>query len=302
MKFEIKDANNLIKLIREFPHAKVWEKITDAGTDCWGIEIDPHKESGGDGPTRVVVKVEGGVVTYGCPPDQAKRDYGIEPDVVFVRNDGWSLGARFADRDPAFKLWEGDWLCEINLTTGFVSPMVNVQDRAFRTTTCPHCGWSGSNGSLLSTIDDDFYCCPRCDQKLERIDGTPLDPENTPEDARDCPVCGRAVEAGQSCPDCKKPGKGRSKTSTGVGATMKTETGEVFIARVANNAGFNQWVLFNKTNIIKGRKGESKNSLINRWADEHGRVDKLTWFQGIMRPSELTVTISKHQDLLDPEK
>lgn len=58
-----------------------------------------------NGPRRVLV--EGG---YGELPSRAKKDYDIEPDIIFIRNDGWSLGAPDHLADNAEKLWAGRWI------------------------------------------------------------------------------------------------------------------------------------------------------------------------------------------------
>lgn len=65
------------------------------------------------GPTRVVVRTEGGHVAEATTPDLALRCFGVVPDVVFVRRDGWTLGARQQDRDAAYRLWAGEWETEI---------------------------------------------------------------------------------------------------------------------------------------------------------------------------------------------
>jgi len=58
-----------------------------------------------NGPTRVVISEDGSAVS----PKRAKEAYRITPDVVFIRDDGWSLGApkRFADIAEA--IWENKW-------------------------------------------------------------------------------------------------------------------------------------------------------------------------------------------------
>ena len=58
------------------------------------------------GPTRVVVDEEGSATT----PERALEQYRVEPDVVFVRNDGWSLGAPKEFQDVAKKMWEDKWV------------------------------------------------------------------------------------------------------------------------------------------------------------------------------------------------
>ena len=58
------------------------------------------------GPDRVVISEEGEMVHWKV----ARDNHGIFPDVVFIRNDGWTLGAPAPLEDVARKLWEHDWL------------------------------------------------------------------------------------------------------------------------------------------------------------------------------------------------
>lgn len=37
-------------------------------------------------------------------------EFGIIPDVIFIRNDGWSLGAPKRTAEAAFKLWAGHYV------------------------------------------------------------------------------------------------------------------------------------------------------------------------------------------------
>jgi|LSQX01.2.fsa_nt_gb hypothetical protein len=66
---------------------------------------------------RVVTKVEGGSVAYAEPPDMAAQK-GIEAEIVFVRDDGWTLGARLEDAHAAKSLWEGSWVGYVDVATG----------------------------------------------------------------------------------------------------------------------------------------------------------------------------------------
>lgn len=59
-----------------------------------------------EGPTRVVVNEGGNAV----PPEQAKSEFGLVPTVIFLRNDGWSLGAPRHLEGTAKKLWKGSWI------------------------------------------------------------------------------------------------------------------------------------------------------------------------------------------------
>jgi len=72
-----------------------------------------------DGPTRVVTETDGGCVLYAADPESAARQ-GVRSDVVWVRDDGWTLGATFIDASAAKSLWAGDWVAYLDLTTGEV--------------------------------------------------------------------------------------------------------------------------------------------------------------------------------------
>ncbi|MDP2908675.1 MAG: hypothetical protein Q8N77_02620 [Nanoarchaeota archaeon] len=53
----------------------------------------------------VVIDSEGSAVQ----PKIAERDHGITPDIVFIRDDGWTLGAPKIYEDIAYKLWSDYW-------------------------------------------------------------------------------------------------------------------------------------------------------------------------------------------------
>ena len=55
-------------------------------------------------PTRVVVDDTGMANT----PDIAES-FGITADIVFLRNDGWSLGAPFRFEGIAYRMWSDSW-------------------------------------------------------------------------------------------------------------------------------------------------------------------------------------------------
>jgi hypothetical protein len=59
---------------------------------------------GRNGPTRVVVDRH----AQAKPPERALA-MGIPVDVVFVRGDGWTLGAPEALEWVAYNTWAGDW-------------------------------------------------------------------------------------------------------------------------------------------------------------------------------------------------
>ena len=54
---------------------------------------------------RVVYNAEGDATT----PRQAAAEYGVHPEIAFLRNDGWTLGAPKKLELVAFTLWKGDW-------------------------------------------------------------------------------------------------------------------------------------------------------------------------------------------------
>ncbi len=72
-----------------------------------------------NGPTRVVTRVEDGCVGYADTVERAAQK-GFAARVVYVRNDGWSLGAEFADEAACARLWRGDWLYRLNMVSGLV--------------------------------------------------------------------------------------------------------------------------------------------------------------------------------------
>lgn len=60
-----------------------------------------------NGPVREIVDAEG----LGMSPERARKraDY-KPPTVVFVRNDGWTLGARAKFEAIARRTWAGSWV------------------------------------------------------------------------------------------------------------------------------------------------------------------------------------------------
>lgn len=74
------------------------------------------KEILANGPTRVVVDVSGEAV----PASRARQEYGATPDVIFIRRDGWSLGAPKSLASVAEGLWRDEWLGVVLLPSGSV--------------------------------------------------------------------------------------------------------------------------------------------------------------------------------------
>lgn len=68
-------------------------------------------------PRRVLVTDSRAV-----PAAEARNVYEIEPDIVFVRNDGWQLGAPEYLEDHAFDRWD-DWVAFYRLRDMRVRPI-----------------------------------------------------------------------------------------------------------------------------------------------------------------------------------
>lgn len=57
------------------------------------------------GPTRVVIDSDG----YAVPPMKAWKQHNVFPDIIFVRDDGWSLGAPSVYEEVAYNMWKDAW-------------------------------------------------------------------------------------------------------------------------------------------------------------------------------------------------
>jgi hypothetical protein len=57
------------------------------------------------GPDRVMIDPQEAVT-----PKRARVDYGITPVIVFIRQDGWSLGAPQHLEHAAYRLWKDEWV------------------------------------------------------------------------------------------------------------------------------------------------------------------------------------------------
>lgn len=56
------------------------------------------------GPDRVVINREGEALG-----SRRAREMGVTPDVIFIRDDGWSLGAPARLRGVAESMWRDQW-------------------------------------------------------------------------------------------------------------------------------------------------------------------------------------------------
>lgn len=61
------------------------------------------------GPDRVVTNESGEATT----PMRACQDHKIVPTVIFIRDDGWSLGAPEQFRRVAFEMWRDKWVVKL---------------------------------------------------------------------------------------------------------------------------------------------------------------------------------------------
>jgi hypothetical protein len=57
------------------------------------------------GPTRVIVDGDG----LGVTSNIAREKYNIDPDIIFLRNDEWSLGAPTKYENVAYSIWASEW-------------------------------------------------------------------------------------------------------------------------------------------------------------------------------------------------
>ncbi len=61
------------------------------------------------GPDRVVVDINGQALSQ----FRAKQEFGVDADVVFIRADGWMLGAPWKLVNYARSIWKDQWVEEV---------------------------------------------------------------------------------------------------------------------------------------------------------------------------------------------
>ncbi len=71
-----------------------------------------------NGPNRVLVSSRGEATS----PQEALQIHGISPVFVFIRGDGWSLGAPHQYAHVAEDLWADQWKLVLDLRTGDAKP------------------------------------------------------------------------------------------------------------------------------------------------------------------------------------
>ena len=58
------------------------------------------------GPDRVLISSDGEATSS----RRAREEHGVNPDVIFIRRDGWSLGAPKHLARVAYRLWADEWV------------------------------------------------------------------------------------------------------------------------------------------------------------------------------------------------
>lgn len=56
----------------------------------------------------------------GVRPKHAYKDFGIIPEIVFIRQDGWTLGVMPDTYEMGRKMWEDEWIGEWHRLTDVV--------------------------------------------------------------------------------------------------------------------------------------------------------------------------------------
>lgn len=79
------------------------------------------------GPSRVMIDPDEAV-----PPARAREQYGIIPDVIFIRDDGWSLGAPKGLEGAAFKQWSDSWVAFLRRPATTAKPITDYTESLSR--------------------------------------------------------------------------------------------------------------------------------------------------------------------------
>lgn len=71
------------------------------------------------GPDKVMITAEG----LTRSPKKAYSIHSTWPDVVYIRQDGWSLGCPSLIEQQAYETWKNEWVARVDLHTGEWLPM-----------------------------------------------------------------------------------------------------------------------------------------------------------------------------------
>jgi hypothetical protein len=71
------------------------------------------------GPNRVIISEDGNAVS----PKIARDSKSIVSEIIFVRDDGWSLGANAQLQHSAFDIWKDKWIAFIDVPNRIMLPI-----------------------------------------------------------------------------------------------------------------------------------------------------------------------------------
>jgi hypothetical protein len=124
-----------------------------------------------EGPNRVVINAEG----EGVSPRRALEEFGVTPDITYIRNDGWSLGAPAAFARIAESMWQKEWIGMLLRTSSTALPYVPSRSL------CDFCG---------AKLVEETYAYPASDFYISLLDFRSSGPWLA------CPACHRSIANG----------------------------------------------------------------------------------------------------------
>ncbi len=93
---------------------------------------------------------------------EARRVAGqIRPDIIFIRNDGWSLGSPKAYEANAYALWTKEWVAFMRSEH---SQPIDIKHYL----QLPVGGWSADQDSAAPPVNRYWEGCPRCGSACEK--------------------------------------------------------------------------------------------------------------------------------------
>lgn len=89
-------------------HFFMGEQCEGSGHVAQAIVAKAQKMMKAEIPTlrRVLINSDGEAVT----PARAEAEFGIRPDTIFLRDDGWTLGCLKNHEPVAARMWEKNWV------------------------------------------------------------------------------------------------------------------------------------------------------------------------------------------------